>query len=213
MAARGWTAVAAAAVLLVITAAGAAAQTSTLKAGVSVARLTGDGATYWDQSLITQTVGIGMRFRVGPVMLQPEFIYSTRGGSNSAAAEREQMRIDYGEVPLLLWLPVPVQLGGLEPYVFGGPTVALETRCRHLLRESGRRTTISCDPASPPLFSRPTFDFGATGGAGVSHRLGAGTISLEGRHTWGLRKIRDDAAGEAFNRSFSVMVGYTMSPP
>jgi hypothetical protein len=206
-----WRSVAASAALLVVTTGAAAAQVSTLKAGVVVSRLTGSGATYWDESLVAQTIGLGLRWHFGRIALQPEVIYATRGAGASAAAETEQMRMDHLEVPVLVWVPVAV--GPLEVFAFGGPSVMLETRCRHLRREQGLRLTVDCDPPFPPVFGRPAFDFAAVGGAGASHRLGGGRLSLEARYTHGLRNIYDGPDDlEAFNRSWNVMVGYSMSP-
>jgi hypothetical protein len=49
------------------------------------------------------------------------------------------------------------------------------------------------------------------GGAGASYPIGGGRLSIEARHTRGLRNIYDGpGTGEAHMRSWSVLLGYAL---
>jgi YVTN family beta-propeller protein len=98
----------------------------------------GTGTNPWDEALTSTGFGLHARFGFGPIALQPELQVVTRGATKSApTVEDEDLRIEYLELPVLL--VVPVRLGRLEPYAFGGGMVALESRCRYVSREEGRR--------------------------------------------------------------------------
>jgi hypothetical protein len=197
-----------------VTPAPAAAQETGIKVGVSVSRLQGDVADFWDGSLTATTFAGHLRFHFGPIALQPELHVVTKGGTVSAPTserrDQEQIRLEYLEIPLLL--VVPVQVGSLEPFAYAGPSLMLESRCRWVVREDGLRSTFSCDPApAGQVFERRMFDFGAVAGGGASYPVGAGRVMLEARHTRGLRNIfSGQGDADAYNRTFTVLLGYTM---
>jgi hypothetical protein len=137
----------------------------------------------------------------------------SRGASGSGAAADERMRLEYMELPVMLVFPV--QVGSFEPYAFGGPMLSLETRCRNIIEVDGLKTNLGCDgQATGNVFDRRSFDYGASAGAGISHRLGSGRVLLEGRHTWGLRNIYDGEVegAEVRNRSLVFSIGYVILP-
>lgn len=172
----------------------------------------GSGTNPWDEGLTATGFGGHVRFRVGPLALQPELQVITRGArSSTTTVEEEQLRIEYLEVPVLLVFPVRV--GRLEPYAFGGGMVALESRCRYVVKEEGLRSNFACDSPSgaDQVFERRKADYGFVGGGGASYRVGSGRILLEARHTWGLRNIvSGESTLELNNRTFMIGIGYTM---
>jgi hypothetical protein len=205
-----WLAVAALAVTAPLSLAqDAAAQETTVKGGVSVSRLESTQPTYWDDRLTTTFFGIHARFRFGPVALQPEAMIVTKGASASLAPEQEQVRLEYIEIPLLL--VVPVTIGQFEPFVYGGPSIMLESRCRWFIREGGLRSNLGCDPPRAELFRRNAFDYGVIAGGGAAYPVGPGRVSVEARHNWGMRNIHRDPGQELRNRTFSVMLGYSLN--
>lgn len=186
----------------------AAAQETGLKAGFSVSRLDTDDP-HWDDRLTATAFAGHLRFRFGPIALQPELQLVTKGASASAAAEEEQIRIEYIEVPVLL--VVPARVGAFEPFAYGGPALMLESRCRWVERQAGLRTSVTCDP--PPVtqvFRRSTMDYGLVAGGGISYPVGAGRVMAEARHNWGMRNIRDGDGPAIRNRTFAVFVGYSI---
>jgi hypothetical protein len=186
----------------------AAAQETGLKGGFTSSRLQTDGESYWDERLTAAVFGGHLRFRFGPIALQPELMIATKGAGASMAAEEEQLRIEYLEVPVLL--VVPARVGALEPFVYGGPALMLETRCRWSERQNGLRASVNCDPPRGQVFARNSLDYGLVGGGGVSYPIGAGRIMLEARHNWGLRNIRDGDGPAVRNRTFAMFLGYSI---
>jgi hypothetical protein len=190
----------------------AASQEAALKGGLAVSRFESKGATPFDDNFIATAFGGHVRFRFGPVGIQPEIQMVVRGGSaRHSESVEERLRLEYIELPLMFVLPF--QVGTFEPYAFGGPSIALESRCRSIVEEEGLKTNFGCDQPTENVFDRNTFDWGLSAGAGVSHRLGSGRLLLEGRHTWGMRDIYDGDAEdiEIRNRTFILSIGYTIS--
>ena len=204
-----------AAIMVLAPAAPAAAQELGLKGVITLSDFAenGSGTNRWDERLAATGFSGHVRFRFGPIALQPELQVITRGAeSSTTAAEEEQLRIEYLEVPVLL--VVPVRFGRLEPYAFGGGMVALESRCRYVVKESGLRSNFACDSPSGEgqVFERRKADYGVIGGGGASYRVGSGRILMEARHTWGFRNIMSRSSTlEVKNRTFMIGIGYAIS--
>lgn len=190
-----------------------AAQEIALKGGVAVSRFQSTGDSPFDGRFISTAFGGHARFHFGRIALQPELQMVSRGATASESAVEERMRLEYMELPLMLVLPIRV--GAFEPYAFGGPMISLETRCRSIIEENDLKTNFDCDDASTAnSFERSIIDYGASAGAGISHRLGSGRVLIEGRYTWGLRDIYDGALEgvEIRNRSAVFSIGYALIP-
>lgn len=182
------------------------AQEIAIKGGIAVSSFEIDGSTPFENSVTATTFGGHVRFKLGPIPLQPEIHFVTRGASID---DSESMRLEYMELPLLIVLPV--RTGDLELFAVGGPMFALEARCRHIVESGGLKTTFGCDPPQIPAFRRRAFDYGVVAGAGIGHRLGSGRLFVEGRQTWGLHNVYSGPEPtELRNRTFSVMLGYVM---
>lgn len=199
------------ALALLAGAAPARAQDIAIKAGLAVSRFGTEGVTPYDGSFVGTSVGGHVRFMFGRIGLQPELHMVARGASINDSDVKERIRLEYIELPVMA--VVPFSAGSFEPYLFAGPTIAAEARCRYIVEEDGLKTNFGCDDASGGVFDRRTLDWGVSGGAGVSHPLGGGRLLLEGRHTWGLRNIfAGDIDGVAIrNRSFQISIGYTVN--
>lgn len=210
---RFWSRTAFAVVVLLLLALPVSAQEIALKGGIAISRFQTTGTVPYDGSFVSTSYGGHARFHFGPIALQPELQLVSRGGSIEGGATDERLRLEYIEFPLAL--VVPVRVGRLEPYAFGGPVFSLETRCRSIIEEDGLKTNFGCeDPSAGNAFERPVLDYGVSGGAGISYPVGSGRILLEGRYTWGLRNIYDgpDAGVEVRNRSYVISIGYAILP-
>jgi hypothetical protein len=206
--------VAAACVAAWLTVADAAvAQETTVKGGVAISRFNAAEPSYWDDQLTTTFFGVHARFRIlGPIMIQPELAIVTKGAAASqprAPAEREQIRLEYIEIPALI--VVPFRIGPAEPFVYGGPSLMLETRCRWFVWVDDLRRILGCDPPREEVFRRNALDYGLIAGGGASYPIGPGRASIEARHNWGLRNIHRDGTQELRNRTFSVLLGYSLT--
>jgi hypothetical protein len=188
----------------------ARAQEFALKAGVGISRFETDSPLAFNEDLVAPAYGGHYRLKLGPVWLQPEVMLVAKGGvDTSDEAIEQRIRLEYLELPLLIVLPARV--GRFEPYAFGGPLIALETRCRHIIEEEGLKTNQGCETLNEEVFDRRVFDYGVTAGAGLGHPIGSGKLFLEGRHTWGLRDIADDNVITGVrNRSIVIALGYTL---
>jgi len=198
--------------MILLSASSLSAQEIALKGGIAISKFETSGDVAFDDSFVSTSFGGHVRFRFGPIALQPELHLVSRGASVSDDEMKQRLRLDYMEVPLML--VVPVHVGAFEPYVFGGPMLALETRCRNIIEEEGLTTNFGCDDDTlENSFDRGVFDYGATVGAGISRRLGSGRILLEARNTWGLRNIYDGEGDiEVRNRTMLFSIGYAILP-
>jgi hypothetical protein len=208
---RGWLGIVVVATL--VCGAPLAAQETAIKGAIAKSKFSAGGTVpnVWDDPVTTTGFGFHVRFHFGRVALQPELQVVTRGGKQSVTdSEDEQLRLEYLELPVLLVLPV--RIGELEPYAFGGGMLALEIRCKWIVKESGLRSTFGCD--NPDAFEVPdrnSIDYGVVAGAGVSYPIGSGRLLFEARHTWGLRNIVGAPAGlELRHRTIAVGIGYTI---
>jgi hypothetical protein len=211
---RCWTAALAAlgvAAALPLASTPAAAQETAIKGGISVTRLEQTGLDYWDDRLVSTTFGGHVRFRLGPLNVQPELHVMTKGAAASMPVDvdDDQIRMEYIELPVLL--VVPFSVGPLEPYLMGGPALMLESRCRAFFRQDGLRTNVGCDPPRGPLFQRRAFDYGVVAAGGAAYPVLGGRVFVEARHTRGLRNIyAGQGQATAFHRTNAFHIGYAV---
>jgi hypothetical protein len=169
-----------------------------------------EGSSPWTGSLNGTSLGGHVRFNFGRIALQPELHVLTRGARLEDSEAREQLRLEYMEIPLLL--VVPVRLQRFELQAHGGPMLALETRCRFVFESDGLKTNMGCNPRQEPMFERRALDYGATAGAGVSLQIGAGRVLLEARRTWGMHDVYDGPGEiQLRNRTTALMLGYIVA--
>jgi opacity protein-like surface antigen len=186
---------------LTVSATAAEAQTLGFKLGASFSTLSIDDAAT-TQNSITGFIGgghirFGMTDRIG---LQAELLSVTKGADISSTPAFD-LRLEYIEVPLLLHLPLTIGVN-FSPYVFGGPSVGFEIRCRTTV------AGVTADCGDADAFARNSTDFGLTAGGGFAFAMGPGALLLEGRYTWGLSDISRAEDVTIRNRSGAVMAGY-----
>lgn len=176
------------------------AQVIGVKLGASFANLDAENA---DTERITGFAGGGfLRFGGGRIGLQLELLSVTKGADFvAAAADNPELRIEYVEIPLLVH--VPLTLGQpFSPYVFGGPTISLQSGCTV---EAGN-LSFDCDDDALDIQTNST-DFGVAAGAGFAFAMGPGSVLVEGRYTWGLSDI-NKGNNTVRNRAAYLMAGY-----
>jgi opacity protein-like surface antigen len=179
----------------------AQAQTIGFKLGAAFSNLNvSDAGESESTDRITGFIGGGhIRFGLaGRLGLQAELLSVTKG----ADFPTNELRLEYIEVPVLIHVPLTMGMA-FAPYVFGGPSIAFEVRCRGT---GAGGASVDCDNAG--VFDRNSTDFGLTAGGGLAFAMGPGALLLEGRYTWGLSDL-DSADGFTIrNRSAAVMAGY-----
>lgn len=200
---RTTTAFAAVALGIALSAVPAQAQTIGFKLGASLSNFSADEGD-WDRK--TGFVGGGfIRFGMGAFNLQPEILSVSKGAELSEGGETASISLEYIEIPVML--QVPLSLGGLSPYIVGGPAIAFEIGCSFDTPQGDSDCDEDGDDGS-----RKKTDFGVTAGAGLEFPLGPGALSFEGRYTWGLTNLNDDAndSFEIKNRAAYLTAGYTI---
>jgi hypothetical protein len=167
-----------------------------IKAGASFGSISNQGVLPGDLSDRTGfTGGLTAGASFGIFGLGVDALYAQRGAKSDAADALAATQLDYIDVPVYLTAGIPV--GVVRPYIYAGPQMSFEVRCR-------TSNGIDC-----PDTGRPTTDYAAVVGAGV--RLG-GVLGLEGRYVYGLRdlKLSTLTSGTSYkNRSFMILVSLT----
>lgn len=199
------------------------AQEIGLKLGGSMAKtdLSAEGIGIDPDSRFGLAGGGFIRFPFGPLLsLQAELLYAQKGFE--IAFEDEDLgefdigfHLDYVEIPLLLRIALPTG-PMLSPYVLMGPAVALEASCKSKVEFSGLSASVDCDETDPETgisADTKSVDVGAALGGGVAFPMGPGSLSVEGRYTFGLVDINDiegaDAA-EMKNRAWYFLAGFSI---
>ena len=129
--------------------------------------------------------------------LQPEVLYSVKGGKREEFGVSSSVLLDYLEVPVLARMP----LGGASKYfAVAGPYVGFRMRARTRTEFSGSTEEIDINDSVERM------DFGLAVGGGVEF----GSIVLDGRYSFSLSDIDADASDEVSgkNRVISVTVGF-----
>jgi hypothetical protein len=199
----------AAALLVALTVPASGQVTFGVKAGANFATLAGDDVTDVD-SRTGLVLGGLLVYDISELLaIQPELLYSQKGGSFSETLGGETvsgtLKLDYVEVPLLLRLSVPAGSPDLRPSLHAGPTFAFEVSCKVSFTAFGDSGTEDCEDDG----DRRKFDPGLGLGGGLDVAFLAGTLMIEGRYTMSLRTL--DASGDEAdvkNRAWSLTFGY-----
>lgn len=163
-----------------------------LKVGGNLANLTGADADAITDTLKTKVGFVGgvfLALNLGKtVTVQSEILYTMKGATYEYVELDEtysgKLYGDYIEIPLLLKIKFP--LGGIQPFVFAGPSVGFKL---------GEKITMEGEtielPEGESFFENN--DYGAIFGAG----LGLGRkLHLDVRYSLGLKKVIAMAEGE-----------------
>jgi hypothetical protein len=182
------------------------------KMGASFSNVSVDPDEGFDTKSLTAFTGGGfLRFPLGPVQLQPELMYITKGFKmeDDESDAEGKFKLSYIEIPVLIVLPL-TQGASFSPYVFGGPAFAFEASCKIAFEGGGVSGDVDCDEGGDTI-ERKKFDVGAMFGAGFGIPAGPGSLLIEGRYNFGLMNIADTDGDESLkNRSGAVLVGYSI---
>jgi len=130
--------------------------------------------------------------------VQPEVLYSGEGGKFESAGVTDEIKIGYLRVPVLLGINLtPSARTGVR--VFAGPEVGIKLSCDLAETSGGVTQSVSCGSQIK------SFDFGVTGGAGLTFHMPRFNITVDGRYTLGLAKVISDA--NVKNQGFSIGAG------
>lgn len=95
---------------------------------------------------------------------------------------------------------------GGGPYLLVGPTLSLRVACSVTLTFSGTTETEECrDLEDSDPYN--TYDFGVSGGAGMSFGLGGRNLVVEALYGFGILNFIDDDDDWVRNRSLTIRAG------
>jgi hypothetical protein len=188
-------------VLLCNSTASAQGLTTGVKGGVNFAEVVFEGP---DSSLsldwrVSGVVGGFVRFpMLSWLDLQPEALYSMKGGKREEGGIESKVLIDYLEVPVLG--RIPLGGSGTRYFAVAGPYFGVRLRAKAKAEFSGSTEELDISE------DVERFHIGAVVGGGVEF----GTIILDGRYSFGFSDIDSDTSDEVKtrNRVVSVTVGF-----
>lgn len=195
-----------------------------LSGGIDLANFAGDGAPDGEDR---RELGLGMSVGVvsfGPAQLVAEVYYRQKGARDMAEFNDQlveggssEIGLDYIEIPLLVRLNGPVFASRFLPYVQAGPAFAWRINCSITAQQNGP-SQGDCEDLAGENFEETlrNYEQGLVLGGGVDIAVFSfAAINLDARVTQGLSRItQEDATGSKItNRSFSLMLGYTIGLP
>ena len=140
--------------------------------------------------------------------IQPELLYTMKGGKASEGGEDLVVKLDYLEIPVLAKFNIPTE-GSVKPCLFAGPAVALKLSAKYKWTGDGESETGDVSEIGIDVKG---LDLGLVFGAGLKAGMGeTGGIIVDIRYTLGLQKAAKagDVDVKIKNGGFSLMVGYS----
>ncbi|MGQ9801763.1 MAG: porin family protein [Candidatus Saccharicenans sp.] len=154
------------------------------------------------------TGGLFLSLKLGPIAIQPEFMFARRGTRYEAYIDdgfyNVEWHHDYLEAILLLKWSV-LRAGPASPFIFVGPSYGYLMKATSVIYDTEGAEVDSVD-------SRDYFRKGSLGlvfGSGVEFKVRAIKLSLEGRYHLGLSNVALTGFEVDYikNRSISVLAG------
>ncbi|MBT8386331.1 MAG: PorT family protein [Ignavibacteria bacterium] len=181
------------------------------KAGINIASITGDDATFNGQTLDSKFGfggGIFAMFQFGNIIaIQPEIYYSMKGATTTFNNIDVTFSLDYVEAAILLKAVIPVQGANIRPAVFVGPVLGFNTTAEVKGEGNGQSAT---EDISDEIQST---DFSLTFGGGIGFLIGMHEIGLDVRYILGLKSFDDTNANDDVKNSainFNVYFGFSV---
>lgn len=167
-----------------------------IKAGASFGDISNKGLLPGNLKHRTGLAG-GLYFGSGGLIgFGLEALYAQRGAESDDAAATADTKLDYIDVPVYLKIRIPSP--AIKPFVYAGPQVSYEARCR-------TGAGVSC--GNYAASGRSRWDYAGVIGGGI--RFGGSTgIGIEGRYVYGLKDLKPSTvtSGSSYkNRSFLLL--------
>ena len=193
-----------------------------VKGGINFSNLSDDFNMGFGRIAFSSKTGIVVggyfNIRLLPVItLQPEVLYTEKGGDLSYAESSENiivfrvplngsLNLKYIEVPVLIRARVPVP--GISPTVYAGPTIAFNIEST---LDSGPVPNIDGFSEIDIEDYIKSMDFGFIVGAGLDFSTPVLQFNIEARYTLGLTDIddSDEFNSSARNNVASIILGVT----
>lgn len=170
-----------------------------IKAGATLAKITGDDVVQDYKNKVGLNAGVMMQFGLAPknfIALQPEILYSQKGARTENGAVESKSTLHYIDVPVLL------RINADGPFFELGPQVGFLVGVKNEL-QNGSGSVSGTDKSA-----YKTVDFGGVVGVGYQLRGGA---SIGVRYNMGFTPVYKDVAGtktKQYNSAFQLQLGY-----
>ncbi len=167
-------------------------------AGLNIADLSGDDVLDNHESFKTANAGLFLQFKLlNLIALQPEINYTQRGAVFKEGSITNTVKLDYVQIPVLLKIKFPI-LGILPTSIFGGPSIAFNTRAK--VKTEGAGSSFQVDIKD----NIKDVETGAVAGVGLEF----GMLMLDARYTVGLGTIDNSSDNlDIKNRVISFNAG------
>lgn len=159
-----------------------------LKAGLNLANLSGDDAGSPDSKTAFAFGGF-FSYQFSPMFaIQPEIYYSMKGATDNMTFEGATVDItytfDYIEIPLLIKFMIPIQGSNVNPAIFAGPHIAMNTAAKIKAEYRGQSEEEDIDDIK-------STEFGLQFGGSVGFPVGNGELGFDIRYIAGLSTLFD----------------------
>lgn len=131
----------------------------------------------------------------GQVSFQPELLFTMKGAQETSSSGTGTLKLNYLEVPLLLRFDIPAT-GNVKPFVYAGPSVAVQTSCNIEGSSGGSTVSFSCEELAREAGASTTFsrtDAGAIFGGGIAFDVNGRTLTVGARYESDFVKISSDS--------------------
>jgi hypothetical protein len=142
------------------------------------------------------TGGLYFGYRAAILGIDLEGLYAQRGARSDQSFATAETKLDFIDVPVYLKATVPA--GGVQPFVYAGPQISFEVRCR-------TAAGAECASNSP----RKKTDYAGVVGAGLRFGGSSGGLGIEGRYIYGLRDLELSTVTSSTSyktRTFEILV-------
>ena len=169
-----------------------------IKAGASFGNISNTGVLPGNlKTRIGAAGGLFLGYRASVIGFGVEAMYAMRGARSDQSIADQWTHLDYVDIPAYLKVTIPTP--ALRPFVYAGPQVSFEAKCRTA------NNTAPCPDAG-----RKKTDYAGVIGGGIRLGGSATGISIEGRYVYGLTdlKLSTVTSSESYkNRTFMILVG------
>jgi hypothetical protein len=175
--------------------------------GVNIAKVTGDATTGLDQNRTGFLAGVFGEFNLSnSVAIEPELLYTQKGGAGSEQGVDVTFKLDYIQIPVLFKYKFGAADARVRPSLYLGPAVGFKTSCKFAAEGGGVGFDFDCDEFSD-IGSIKGTDFGGVIGAGVDVR----NFLVGARYEMGFTNVAESieaGSEDVKNSTISFYVGY-----
>lgn len=161
-----------------------------LKLGGNIANLTGDDAGNPDSKVAFAFGGFFAYQLSSLFVVQPEVYYTMKGAKDKLSISGTDIDItitlNYIEIPVLAKLLIPVKGSNINPSIFAGPFVGINTTAKSKAEYSGGSEEADIEDIK-------STEFGLQFGGGVGFNMGKNKLGVDIRYILGLTTIDDSA--------------------